>query len=178
SDKDMQKYSITYEKMDYNDRRTRQAIIKLLYKVRNDINYIDISKSKIFIEAFPTEEGGCVLYLNILCEIEKEKALKNNFDTPIIAEIKDLDTLTSLCKNMLNRCYNLILKSNLYYNNNKFIITVYSYCKQDNKLLALLSEHGEIIGKGNFASSLIAEHFKLIIKGKAIETVTNYLAKY
>lgn len=167
----MKKYEITYEKINYNDKNTRQFVVNLLYKLKK-LSQIDISKSKIFIEAFQTEEEGCILYLNIVSEKTINHILNTETKNPLIIQFKDMQSLRQMCKNPPFKKYiNTIFKSELYYKNNNFILIIYSYYKHAKKLSACLFEHGTHIGFGELNKKLIEEHCNLVINNNAIEKI-------
>lgn len=167
----MEKHGIIYEKIDYNDKKTRQFVVSLLYKLKK-LSQIDISKSKIFIEAFQTEENGCVLYLNIVSEKTINHILKTETKNPLITQFKDMQSLKQMLKNPPFQKYiNTIFKSELYYKNNTLILIIYSCCKQVKKLSSCLFEHGKLIGFGELNKKLIKEHSELVINNDAIEKI-------
>lgn len=53
--KDMKNYNLTYEQINYHDKKTRQLIVNLLYKIKKTTK-ADISKSQIFIKHFQQEK--------------------------------------------------------------------------------------------------------------------------
>ena len=167
----MEKYGIIYEKIDYNDKKTRQFVVSLLYKLKKS-SQIDTAQSKIFIEAFQTEEKGCVLYLNIVSEKTINHILKTETKNPLITQFEDMHDLKQMLKNSLFQRYiNTIFKSELYYKNNTFILIIYSCCKQPKKLSACLLEHGTRMEDGELNKKLIKEHSDLVINSNAIEKI-------
>lgn len=175
SKKDMQRFCLTYEKMDYDDPTTKKVIVHLLKRVRESTR-MDFGLGKLFIEAFPNDDGGCILYLNSV-ESPKESSLytSNGFNMPLIVKLTCVDDLLDICKCLIYRWNHLILKSSLYENENEYFLLLYSYYKQDDKLCAILQEFGKLSGRGDLASSLIHEHNNMIIKDNAIETIANNL---
>ena len=169
--KDMQNYGVNYEKINYNDKKTRQLIVSLLYKVKKTTN-IDISKSKILIEAFPTEENGCILYLNIINNESINNILNDNSKKPLIIKFKHIQDFKNMCKILINKHYiKKILKNTLLQINNYFILIIYSDDEQLSKISPICFEYGNIIGYGELNKKIIEEHCDLIIKNNAIETI-------
>lgn len=169
--KDMKSYGVSYEKINYNDKKTRQLIVSLLYKVKKTIN-IDLSKSKIFIEAFPTEDNGCILYLNIINKEIINTIIKNNHKTPLIIAFKNIENFKNMCKILKKKYYgNKIPKNTLLQTNNYFILIIYSYTEQLSKIFPIFFEYGNIVGYGELNKKIIEEHCRLIIKNNAIESI-------
>lgn len=170
--KDMKNYSLTYEKINYNDQKTRQLIVNLLYKIKKTTK-IDISKSQIFIEAFPIEENGCILYLNIINQKTINNITNSNINRPLIVKFKQIQDFKKMCQTITKKNYiNKIPKNTLLQINNYPILIIYSYNKQLTKMLPIFFEYGNIIGYGKLNEKIIEEHCQLIIKSNAIETMS------
>lgn len=172
---DMKEYNISYDEMDYNNPTTRKVIIQLLQQVRTQTS-IDFSHNKLFIEAFPAQEGGCVLYLNLLGAPAKSTNHKGGFHTPLIFLIDNLEELRRLCNKLYHSYNHLILKSSLYETDESYILMIYSYYKLDARLIAIIREYGSFLGKGELKSQLIGEHATQIVKDKAVEMIHQYIS--
>ena len=177
---DMDSFDITYDDMDYKDPHTKQVILELLRQIKQEIT-IDFNSGKLFIEAFPYLNGGCVLYICTIA-LENEKAepsasvsRRTGFNTPLVFEFDDINLLTDTCSRLLQQYNHIILRSALYWYENKYRLLIYSYFKLDNKIISLVKEYGNYIGKGTVQSSIVREHAKLLIENNAIETVSQYL---
>lgn len=170
--KDMKNYNLTYEKINYNDKKTRQLIVNLLYKIKKTTK-IDISKSQMFIEAFPAEENGCILYLNIINQKTINNINSSNINRPLIVKFKQIQDFKNMCKTLTKKNYlNKILKNTLLQINNYAILIIYSCNEQLTKILPIFFEYGTIIGYGELNKKIIEEHCQLIIKNNAIETIS------
>lgn len=170
--KDMKNYNLTYEKINYNDKKTRQLIVNLLYKIKKTIK-ADISKSQMFIEAFPTEENGCILYLNIINQKTINNTTSSNINRPLIVKFKQIQDFKKMCKALaMNNYINKILKNKLLQINNYPILIIYSHNEHLTKMLPIFFEYGSIIGYGEINKKIIEEHCQLIIKNHAIETIS------
>lgn len=170
--KDMKNYNLTYEQINYHDKKTRQLIVNLLYKIKKTTK-ADISKSQIFIEAFPTGEKGCILYLNIINKKTIENTSNLKINRPLIVKFKQIQDFENMCKTLTKKNYiKKILKNTLLKINNYSILIIYSHNKQLIKILPILFEYGSIIGYGELNKKIIEEHCQLIIKNNAIETIS------
>lgn len=172
---DMEKFNISYDEMDYNNPSARKIIMQLLHKVREKTS-IDLNQNKIFIEAFPINDGGCVLYLNIFGESKKDAEKPEGFNMPLIFLIENLDSLRCICDKLYHNYHHLILKSSLYETDENYILTVYSYCKMNAKLIAVIKEYGYFLGKGELKNQMIKEHSSAIVKDKAVEMIHRYIS--
>lgn len=64
---DMDSLNVCYDELDYKNPLTKKMIVSVLdiIKSRCDLN---LSEEKLFIEAFPYIDGGCILYIRINSE--------------------------------------------------------------------------------------------------------------
>ena len=128
--KDMKNYNLTYEQINYHDKKTRQLIVNLLYKIKKTTK-ADISKSQIFIEAFPTGEKGCILYLNIINKKTIENTSNLKINRPLIVKFKQIQDFENMCKTLTKKNYiKKILKNTLLQINNYSILIIYSHNEQ------------------------------------------------
>ena len=114
---DMEDLDITYEEMDYKDPNTKRVIFRTSASDKEETT-IDLNRGKLFIEAFPYADGGCVLYI---CTIGLEGQPNNQtnqkrsgFNTPLVFEFPDIDLLAAACSHLLLQYNHIILKSALY----------------------------------------------------------------
>lgn len=178
SAKDMEEYHITYEQMDYNDAATKRAILNIVQQIRQKSN-IGIETGKLFVEAFPNEDGGCILYVNVIDPVTEEKfpcRERSSFDTPLVFEFDSIDFLTAACSRLWVHDSHLIIKTSLYLYEKKYRLLLYTYCRMEQKIIRLLQEYGHYLGKGAVLSAFVKEHAKPILTDRAVETVIEYLA--
>lgn len=174
SQNDMREMSVTYEQMDYNRPETKTMVLHLLEEVRKKTK-LDFTAGKLFIEAFPSRDGGCILYLNLLREKLQNTTTEKEFMAPILFTLPNVKQLRQTCKKLFLHYHHLISKSSLYFWEEKYVLILYSYYKLDKKMIALIKEHGIFFGKGEIKYCFIKEHGKLLIKDTAIETITKYI---
>lgn len=167
---DLNKYNITYEELDYKNIATK----KFLHSILKNIHQIsNINSYKIFIEAYPTKDDGCLLYINL--EDKNKVKSSNSFNTPLIFIFDNINMLTNTCNKLFNENLYMIIKSSLYFYNDKYYLSIYSYCRMEEKLCNILKEYGHFIGKGSIFSSFLQEHSREIISENAIEIINKYL---
>ncbi len=167
----MKKYNLTHEILKKNENITKNLILKLLENVKDYIT-IDAMKNKLFLESFKTKEKGCILYLSI-ANNEEEKTKKNENPTnPTVTTFNNIKNVKNFCMNMLEIYKNIKLKSELYESNEKFILIMQVPKENEQKILALLKEFGDINGKGEIKQSIIREHCKEIFEDHAIEKIS------
>lgn len=174
---DLENFHITYEEMDYSDDNTKRAILSIVRQIKSQTG-LPVDTVKLFIEAFPNEDDGCILYINLMNPIGKNDPLKQerySFDTPLILGFDDLETLTDASHRVLHDFGHLIIKSALYLYEDKYRLLLYTYCKMEKKIISLLKEYGVYMGKGSILCAFIKEHSKPICKERALETIVKYL---
>lgn len=175
---DMYNLNLTYDEMDYKSPGTKKVLMQLLDEVKKQIK-VDMTKGKLFIEAFPYADGGCILYVNLLDGTELSspsmKKKKTGFDTPIICCLEGINDLSALAIRLASDFSHMILKSTLYLMNKKYYLVLYTYCKMDSKISAIISEYGKLFGKGAVTAAIIFEHGELIIAENAINLLKKAL---
>ena len=179
--RDMDSFDITYEEMDYKDPNTKRVILELLHQIKKETS-MDFNGGKLFVEAFPYLDGGCVLYICTI-PVSAETTPKTRqtqkpavFNTPLVFAFRELEPLADACKHLFLQYNHIILKSALYLYEHQYRLLVYSYIKLDDKLIGLVSEYGRFIGKGSIQASLVKEHAKCLLESNAIETISEKLA--
>jgi negative regulator of genetic competence, sporulation and motility len=177
SAQDMEAYHITYEQMDYNDLATKRAILNIIQQVRQKAN-IAVEFSKLFVEAFPNDDGGCILYVNVsdsftAAPVERKTT---SFDTPLVFEFDSLNLLTAACSRLWIHDNHLMIKTSLYLYEKKYRLLLYTYCRMEQKIIQQLQEYGHYIGKGAVVAAFVKEHAKTILSEHAVETIVRYLA--
>lgn len=178
TDNDLKQYHISYDKLDYNNAETRRVVYELIQLIRENTT-VDLSSKKILVETFRAKNGGCIFYisanLDIIAYAKPISKNSSGFNTPLIFEFSNFDNLCSACKHLYKMYNHIILKSNLFVNNQNYVLTLYTYFKQDDKIINLATEYGEYFGQGDLKNALIAEHSDIIIKNNAIEFMFNYI---
>lgn len=163
-------FNLSYEELDYKNPNTKIFLLNLVSRIKKDTS-ISFTSNKMFVEAFPYCDGGCILYLNLIESIKKEEKqskLKASFDTPLIYKFKEMNHLLSICK-ILNQSYNhIILSNSLYKLNEYYYLLIYTYFKMDTKLKLLMNEYGTYSAKGAIGASMIKEHCAELIPSNAI----------
>ena len=162
---DMIDYDLTYTEMDYSNQQTKQILSHLIDKIKNEFS-MDLKLSKLLIEAFPYQDGGCILYIN---SVQPTKS--STMHTPIIYEFDNITVLSSAVKQLYSQYTHIIIKSELYLYNEKYILIIYTYFKMDKQIYNLLNEYADFYGKGVIVSAVIKEHAKKLISDNAVETL-------
>jgi len=168
SEGDMLDYDINYERLDRKNPETKRLLIELLEAVRDEKN-IDLCSEKLYVEAFPQNNGGCLLYISILNDRLKPKV---ELYSELICEISDLNNLLPLCSRIFKGFSHIIRTSELYFDGKIYRLIINTLPKTDKKICNLLNEYGNLIGKGEIIGASTREHFDTIIEKDAIEKLS------
>ena len=175
---DMTMYNLRYEEMDYTDPKTKQVILTLIDEINKEVT-INLVTDKLFIEAFPYADGGCILYVNMLGSFKSESITppknKSGFDTPLIFLVDDINLLGVLSNKLMTRYSHIILKSALYVWEQNYYLLLYTYFKMDSELINLICEYGTLYAKGNIQAAIVKEHAKELISNDAIAMLDSCL---
>ena len=137
-----------------------------------------MESGKLFVEAFPDENGGCILYVNVMNPLPEDQFScreRSSFNTPLIFEFDTLDLLTAACSMLWNHDSHLMIKTSLYLYEKKYRLLIYTYCRMEQKIIPQLQEYGLYLGKGVVLSAFVKEHAKPILTDQAVETILKYL---
>ncbi len=174
---DLDEMSLSFHDTDGAASETKRAVRGLITKIKEETE-LDLTGGKLFIEAFPDVNGGCVLYVNVIDRNRGGLHSKKNspgFNHPLIFRFKTLDSLLGACEHLFKQYSHLVRKSSLYLLDQEYFLTLCSYLRTDDKLVKLLSEYGQYFGKGEIRLSFIREHARCIIEDAAVETLVDYV---
>ena len=59
---DMEKYEITCDNLDYDEKGTKNAIRNILDEAKHKVGF-DAKGTKVFVQVFPSKGGGCEMYV-------------------------------------------------------------------------------------------------------------------
>ncbi len=74
---DLDAYSITSDDIDYDNTETRRVFWTLLDEAKRKTGF-DAAKSRIFIQIYPSRDGGCELYVSKISRAERDEELSSN----------------------------------------------------------------------------------------------------
>lgn len=180
---DMSEYDVKYESLSHKSPDTKRLLVELLAAVRME-KKLDLSGERLFIEAFPKNDGGCMLYISCLesgrNQITKQSAKQRMpaklYET-IICETKDIDSLGKLCvslDNIIERnhpacCTSLYWEWQNCENRYRLILTDLNPVGRDIK--GILREFGDILSGDDITMAKTTEHFKQIIEKNAAKQI-------
>ncbi|MCX7657405.1 MAG: adaptor protein MecA [Oscillospiraceae bacterium] len=167
---DMLDYDINYERLDRRNPETKRLLIELLEAVKEEKN-IDLCSEKLYVEAFPQNDGGCLLYISVLSEKQKTKA---ELYTEIVCETDDVQSLISLCCTLYKNFSHLIRESELYFDKRHYRLIINTFPKTENKTLSIIGEYACPSGKGEITGAFTREHFDVLIENDAVKKISEF----
>lgn len=184
---DMTDYDVKYENLSKKSPDTKRLLIELLSAVRLEKN-LDLGTGRLFIEAFPRNDGGCMLYISsiggtssmktdeeIIESIMEETSYASAKPSTLVCESDTAEEMGELCRRLLEFVKDSV--SSLYVSQEKvpvfrLIITQTESFRPI--VMRLISEYGKIVGASDSAAET-EEYFKCVINDKAVLTAGKIL---
>jgi hypothetical protein len=186
---------IKYESLSSKNPDTKRLLSHVLRTVKLDKSAgVDFSGERLFVEAFPRPDGGCMLYISCLLE-DRERAhsfagekrtvrltarnakfpaIKCTQSEKLLCRFDSIKELDGVCKSLSwQKSHQKIdFISTLYSNGEEYRLFISS----DNRKLttAIVLEYGELL-VGDNDLSFTCEHYNLIADENAVEKMTSVL---
>ena len=173
---DMSDYDICFERLSCKDPETKRLLVELLALVRAQKN-IDLCTEKLYIEAFPRSDGGCMLYISPLTDnaVHAVKPKSSPY-TGLICECASLDAMLALGSQLYTRYSHVLHDSQLYTLNGRYRLILYTFNRLEERLSATIREFSKIVGRGDIHCARTAETHKCIIPKNAVTVIALQLA--
>ena len=171
SAQDLRELGLDYQSLNYSDEATRKILLDLLSQGRLRAGFLP-KRSKLYIEIYPREEGGCVIYYTRLSG--GEVCLKGQFmpgPSPVAFAFEDAGALLDACAKTHALYRHRILCSALYLLGREYRLIIYPLDYNDNLSVVFLSEYGKLVGQGGILAAYIEEHGELIHEPNALEVL-------
>lgn len=175
---DARHYELNCEEANYTDSVTRTAFREILTDVKREADF-DASEDKVYIQMYPSKEGGCELFITkigLLLEEERKAAMqagkKELPNTRMRREnalafcFRELSLLTAACRRLLP--LTTVHKSEAFRGENGTWWLFLSGC-EPHKLRFLSGYAREM--RADMARIYLAEHGTLICEKNAVETL-------
>lgn len=172
---DLQTMDLTYETIDYQKAQTRALILSLLETARMTTDFQP--DTRVFIEVYPNEEGGCTIYFSDIDEDEKEPKrwrVRRRVTSPVVYAFDDIDILISGSVKLFHRCSHRIRKSALYRIGESWRLVIYPLDVLENITLSFLDEYAPRCGEGELAAVWLEEHAEKVLTENAVDLLSAY----
>lgn len=186
---DMLSFDITSTELDYSSEKTRKALMCILEKAKNETGF-DADDERLYIEVFPSLDGGCEMFLTKRSRLpyESESKSKLHFKrkyTPsnghinskgtYIARSENIEDIISLCIRLKDESFNG--KSSLYTIDGRYILKLefkssypqFSPC--GDKSFLFICDYCDIKSEDKVYLAYLDEHAKKIINENAVERI-------
>lgn len=175
SSEDLDLLNITFKQLDWKNDYSKEIIKNLLVRAKKEIGF-SVDNNKLLIEAIP-QPNGCFVLVTLLSNNSKKSRkiykIKNN-SKPFVFLFDDLESLFNSIERIYNRSF-VFSNSSIVQFKNSYYIVLYLNGSISSKLLAIISEYGDFVGKNNITAARIFEKGNVIIKNNAVETLGKYL---
>ena len=168
---DMLCYDFRFDSVDCNSPQMKQFIVEMVNTIKDRKN-IDLDTKKLYIEAFPKKDGGCLIYISPIEETISPRNNSNLSYSTIIADFFDVESVISISEILNEKFSCFIQKSSLYSNNKKYRMIADVYSKAENKIGSIISEFGEIVERSPFEYAATCEYYNCIVTDNAVKLLS------
>lgn len=168
SPEELQELGVDYDSLDYQNPATRSILLQLLEQGRRSAGFYP-RKAKLYIEVFPREDGGCVIYFTRLSTGELTAAGRFLPGTaPEVYAFADHEVLIRACAGLQERYAHRVLHSALYLLEGGYRLVVHPLDYTDNLSSSFLGEYGRYVGRGAVLTAFCREHGTPLLEEDAI----------
>lgn len=192
---DMMSFDITSTELDYSSEKTRKALMHILEKAKSETGF-DADDERLYIEVFPSLDGGCEIFLTKRatpsCEYDgksrlhfkrRHTSLNSNINSKgsYIARSENIEDIISLCIRLKIEGFDG--KSSLYTIGRQYILKLefkssYPQFSQGcDKSFLFICDYCEIKSEDNIYFAYLEEHAKKIIEENAVEKIQNFFGE-
>lgn len=126
--------------------------------------------AKVFVEVYPGEDGGCVIYFTAFDKVQYPRKLARL--EPVVFSFENADDLCNGAVKLFKRYSHRIYKSSLHRYNGTFHLIIYPLDYSDRLSVYFLSEYGERVGEGGVFAAHIGEYGSEIIADNALDALS------
>ncbi len=168
---DLTAMNLTYDQIDYQQSKTKILILSLLETARLTTGFQP--NSRVFIEVYPNEQGGCTVFLSDLSTHETRRwRVRRHVASPVIYAFDDIDVLIVGTVKLFRRCSHRIRKSMLYRLEKSWRLVIYPLDVVENITLSFLDEYAPRCGEGELAATWLDEHGERVLPENAVDLIS------
>ncbi len=165
SEEDMREYSLCAESIALRTAQTKRSLARLLEEMNLFAGY---KPERLFLEAFPKREGGCVLYVSSLGE-DFDLPPKDDVPRLYMCMTDKLDTVIKICQGLKQLADNP--SASVYLWGGKYAAVVSAFPESSEKIHHFLAEYGNV-SHDTAEISLLPEYGTAICINNACEELT------
>lgn len=175
SNKDLEKYEITCDALDYHDSDTKRVLRCILDEAKQKIGF-DTHGKQIFVQIFPSKDGGCEMYVT-RTSAQTDAALpvplhNENKQVATVFEFKSISDMLEVCRHLQTQGQGSPSQAFCEYDGDTCYLVL--YCEQEDAFgreplyLSVANEYGSLL-KGEYGSAYLFEHCRCICSMNAVE---------
>jgi len=173
---DLAALCVSYDSLDYADPASRQLLLSLLEQGKERTGFYP-RKSRLYIEVFPSEDGGCIIFYTRLRNGQHPPGLGESVGPEaVVFAFDDAETLLRAAIGVWARCGHRIYKSSLYLLEGGYRLILYPLDYADGLSALFLSEFARKTGEGEIVAAFVEEHGSPLIEDRALDTLVEYFS--
>ena len=164
---DMRKYSLSNDCISGHNAETKRTLTDFVNRLK-EINplFPGYEPERLFLEAFPRSEGGCILFISTLGREPMDKPMASPKNKRLMLITGYIDCLSGVSRAV----YNLSGKTDakLYYLNGEFYLIIPCPRGKSGVISAVINEYGEL-SDSRLEIAAAEEHGKLLSGENTLE---------
>lgn len=165
---DMSDYSVRSEDIRARNSESKRSLTRFLERFRTESSlFPDRSADRLFLEAFPSEDGGCVMYVSTLGVDPLPEGGKGRRTADLMAVSDDLGDISRLSACISDKA----AASALYRISGGWCLIFTADCADIPFLTRMIGEFGEF-SDDSVDISCAAEHGTLVCRENAVQTLS------
>ena len=166
SAEEVEYFALDCEALNPRDASTKQALLAVLRHVQRKTR-LPIENSKLLIEPFPNETGGCFLLIRLRMEEEEPAGQTTCFPCGCCYRFDSLDAVGGACRRLMEQHFP-VGASALYRQEGCYYLHFFCCSRLLSTVRILFSEHGTSCRSGKFLEAHLREHAECLIPTDAI----------
>lgn len=160
---DMQNNSLNAESIRSRTAESRRSLTRFLKRFQTESSlFPEHSAERLFLEAFPSDDGGCVLYVSTLGAEPTPSGSRRQHSVRIMCGSEDIESMISLCACISRR----ILSSSLYRLDGGYCLVIRSSPDEAGAVSHIIEEFGEL-SEDETDIAYASEHGVLLCRANA-----------
>ena len=169
SAKDAQRYALSPESANYADTLTRRAFRRILTEIREESGF-DATEDKVYIQMYPSKEGGCELFVTKMglllaeeCKKEAPPPRERAVSRSTLFVFAKMSALLSVCRRLESAHFSG--KSQLWTDDgNRYWLFL---SEKSPKTYDFIEEYGRAL-EADFGKYFLCEHGRLLCRENAV----------
>lgn len=163
---DLSRFKLDYDSISETNTQTKKLIVYILNELLR-LKGKDLSNEHLYIEVFPTVNGGCLLYLSVSSDLTEENDNDDDLPAEFIFSFSNTDELIG-CAAELKRLFGKYIKnSSLYYSDEDFRLII--EVSEGSSVNELSDKYREEQHELNIKAAHTREHCTKLISSCAVE---------